>query len=249
VILSGKCPVKKWHSCLSIESQITLSHKATITGGQLQYILLHQAPEITERAQQGTIRAIYAGHQPLQTSIFVAFKGVPAGVAMDNEQKLFLEQVTTDYLDEQTVGFTNVNVIGTKITNQRGPYTTQRHLRSLQEEEAGHDDWIELSIDVLAMLVPPYAGKTDFINIVDDAFRYDRKGYIEDLKTGRHRPGSQVHGERGEFFLGINNVNTRIPGSSYTANSGTSYAGIAGATSSEFSTWVKLLSLLLVWEA
>jgi hypothetical protein len=150
---------------------------------------------------------------------------------MDNEQKLFLEQVTTDYLDEQTVGFTNVNIIGTKITNQRGPESTQRHLRSLQEGSP-QDDWIELSMDVLAMLVPPYAGKMDFVNIVDDAFWTDRKGYIEDLRTGRHRPGSLVHGKRGELFLGINNVNTRIPGSS-TANSGASHAGIAGATSSE----------------
>lgn len=205
---SEKCTVKRWRSCISIDSKITLSHKNTISPGNLKYLLLQNAPEVKRQAQQSTIQVEYAGFQPLQTSIFVAFKGIPAGVPMDGAQKLFVEQATTDYLDQQTVGLSNAMVIGTKITNQRGRGFDQRRIRSLQEDSA-EDDWVEFSIDVLGMLLPHYVGNADFGDIVDDAFRYDRKGYIEDLKTGRNLPGSQVQGERGDYFLDISNISTR----------------------------------------
>jgi len=230
---SEKCTVKRWRSCISIDSKITLSHKNTISPGNLKYLLLQNAPEVKRQAQQSTIQVEYAGYQPLQTSIFVAFKGIPAGVPMDGAQKLFVEQVTTDYLDQQTVGLSNVMVIGTKITNQRGRGFDQRRIRSLQEDSA-EDDWVEFSIDVLGMLLPPYVGNADFGDIVDDAFRYDRKGYIEDLKTGRNLPGSQVQGERGDYFLDISNISTRSRGSTKSDRSvgGTSYAGVLATASS-----------------
>ena len=185
-----------------------VSHLNTIAGGHLHYLLLHHGIEVTRQVQQGTIEVDYAGLHTLQTTILVAFKGVPVGIPMDKEQKHFVEQITTEYLEGQTVGLTNAVIIGTQITNQRGADFSQRRIRNLQEASYG---WVELSVDVLAMYVPPYTGSADFEAVVVEAFRHHHKRYMEDLKAGRHRPGSQVEGERGEYFLGINQVNVHSP--------------------------------------
>lgn len=90
----------------------------------------------------------YAGYHPLQVSIFLAFKGVPPNVPLDDQQQLFVEEITADYLEQQTVGITNAVIVGTKITNQRGPDFSQRRVRSLQQASgAAQDDWVEFSVD------------------------------------------------------------------------------------------------------
>lgn len=138
----------RWTSCVSIETKVTLLHQETIAGGQLQYLLLHQAPEVTQQARKGTMKVEYAGYHPLQVSIFLALKGVPPNVPLDDQQQLFVEEITADYLEQQTVGITNAVTIGTKITNQRGPDFSQRRVRSLQQASgASQDDWVEFSVD------------------------------------------------------------------------------------------------------
>lgn len=176
----------------------------------------------------------YFGYEPIKTSISVAYSGVPSGIPMDDLQKQFVEDVTAEYLAEQTVGLTNVAIVGTKITNQRGPGFKQNRLRSLQEGGSG-GKWIELSMDVLGILDGPYTGKSNFFDMVDVAFQADDMSYIEDLKMGRHRPGSQVQGARGDYFVDINQILAKHPDDvdSSTPNNNPGSGSANGVTDSD----------------
>ena len=156
---------------------------STILPGQVQYLFFQKAPEVTKQAQQGSFPVEYTGYQPLQTSIAIAFKGVPSDTLLDSDQKLFLEETTADFLGRQTLGLTNVIVIAANITKQRGPHFDEGRIRKLQNQQAA-EDWIELNVDILGILAPPYVEGADFGSIVEDSFRQDRQMFIDDLKTG-----------------------------------------------------------------
>ena len=205
-MITAKCAVATWKSCVTIESKVTLLHRSTILSGQLQYLLIQNAPEVTKQAQLGSRPVEYAGYHPLQTSIAIAFKGVPSNTLLDSEQKFFMEGAISDFLGKQTVGLMNAIVIGAKITKQRGPHSIERRIRRLQTQEAS-EDWVELTVDILGILVPPYVGEAGFESLIDDSFRRDRQMFMDDLKSGRHRPGSRVEGAGGDIFDSISNIN------------------------------------------
>lgn len=186
-------------------------------------------------SDKGDLEVIYGGFLPLDTNILVALKGVPPNLPMDDIQKLYFEQVVTDYLEKQTLGISNAPVIGSKIIHQHGPnfqidtaLERRQLLRATGEQEQNIDhhrrlqaeqnnqpaevqDWIEFNVEVLAQYQPPYSSNAPFKDIVSDAFRYDRDGFIYDLKEGKSRPGSIVQGQRGDFFQGLTHVSTRDP--------------------------------------
>jgi hypothetical protein len=163
---------------------------------------------VATQAQQGTIQAKYAGYDTLKKAVNIALQGVPYGVPMNNEQKLFVEQTTTEYLAENTVGLTNARIIGTNITGQRGPDFVQRRLRKL-EADSTEEGWIELSVDVLALSVPPVLASDDLFGIINEAFRGGGEEFVEDLKFARLRPGSPVTGEGANYFVGIKRVSVK----------------------------------------
>ena len=106
------------------------------------------------------------------------------------------------------MGVVDATIVGTTITNQRGPGISQRNLRNLQNSSSA-DGWIELTVDVLAIHPPPYTGAAEFGDIILSSFRSRQNDFVDDLKAARYRPDSQVQGESGEFFAGITNVNVR----------------------------------------
>lgn len=204
----ANCPVAGWSDCALIDCKVTLTHSTTIAGGNLNYLLLSSSDKVTTIVREGALDVEYAGYATLKTSLLVALQGVPAGVALDKEQKGFVEEVATAYAAEQTVGAVDATIVGTTITNQRGPGLSPQNRRNLQNSSAV-DGWIELTIDVLAIHVPPYTGAADFGETVLSSFRSKQNDFVDDLKTARYRPDSQVQGDRGEYFAGITNVNVR----------------------------------------
>ena len=213
---SADCPVSGWPDCALIDCRVTLTHSAAIAGGNLNYLLLSSSDKVSAMVQQGTLDVQYSGHSTMKASILVALQGVPVGRPLDKLQQGFVEEVATAYGAEQMVGVVDASIVGTTITNQRGPGISRRIQRNLQNSSAvdgsgdgSVDGWIELTIDVLAIYVPPYTGAADFGETVLSSFRTKQNDFVDDLKTARYRPDSLVQGERGDYFAGITNVNVR----------------------------------------
>jgi hypothetical protein len=183
-------------------------HLDTISGGNLQYILLDHSSDVTSKVQQGALDVDYAGLSTLKASIVLALKGRSVGLALNREQQYFVQEILTAYLAEKTVGLMNAVVCGTSIANQRGPGVGQRQIRSLQDASTG-DGWIELTFDVFATLTPPYTAGASFDQVILSPFRSSQKDFITDLQTDIYRPEFQLQGKLGDYFAGVSQVNVR----------------------------------------
>mmetsp|Transcript_14723 Transcript_14723/g.16858 ORF Transcript_14723/g.16858 Transcript_14723/m.16858 type:complete len:761 (+) Transcript_14723:138-2420(+) len=218
-----KCPVDGWVACVKLESKVTLSHLKSIQSGYLQYLLLEKKNQVTKYAQTGSIQVSYSGLEPKKAEILLAFKGVPKG-KINTEQKLIIEEITSKYLSEETVGLSNAVVLGAKITHQRGPgfkeerfsiasknLIASRTAKGESESKGSRKGWIELRMDVLGTVKPPYTGDIKFEFVVKKAFNQDEEGYIYNIKRERTQLDSQGVNESTDYFLGINQVLARLP--------------------------------------
>ena len=114
--------------------------------------MLEQVDHLTNALDEATsVDVLYGGSYPLPPiALTIALKGVPTGVPMDDLQKTYLEQITTDYLSQELLSMTANTILATKVITQRGPTFSQRIRRGLQE-----DDWIELTASILTMYEAP----------------------------------------------------------------------------------------------
>ena len=167
-------------------------HLDTISGGNLQYMLLNDNSDVTTKVQQGSLDVNYAGLSTVQTSIVVALKGASVGVALDEKQQYFVEAILTSYLVEKTVGLMNAVVCGASIVSQRGPKVGRRQIRNLQDASSG-DGWIELTVDVFATLTPPYTGGSSFVEVLLSTFRSSQQDFITDLQTDFYQKEFQIN--------------------------------------------------------
>jgi Ubiquitin interaction motif len=206
-LLSETCPVSGWSDCAPFDCQTTITHLNTIAGGNLEYLVYQYNDDLTNRIQRGNLDAQYSGRTTITATVLIAFKGTPIGELLDSEQQRFVETITSSFIAEGLVGLTNVNVVGSKIIYQNGPGVSSS--RRLQEISSQADNWIELTVDVLATLTPPYKGNVEFDELVLSSFRNSREDYIYDLKNYRFRPGSLVEGKRGDYFMNITQVSAR----------------------------------------
>jgi len=223
-----KCPVNGWSACVKLESKVTLSHLKSIQSGYLQYLLLEKYPQVTEHAQTGSIQVFYGGRVPIKAEALLAFKGVPSG-PINLQQQLFIEEVTTKYLSEETVGLSNAVVIGAKITHQRGPSFKEERIATTAsksligkslignkkakgpESKDGRNDWIELRMDVLGTVKPPYSSDVGFNFVVKKAFNQDEAGYIYSLQREHIQLDPQGDDGKADYFVGINQILARLP--------------------------------------
>jgi hypothetical protein len=224
------CPVAAWVSCVTLESHVILAHHETINSGQVHYNMLSHIDDLAAALNQepANLDIVYGGDYPLPpTEIVVALKGVPSGVPMDDLQMTYFEQTTTDYLSQQLLGLSPFPVLSAKVKNQRGPNFNQRVRRGLQDTG---DDWIEVTANVLGSYTPPLDTTMSLDDIVNDAFRYGKAAFIEDIKTGPSRPGSILQGERGHFFAGVSNANFRLASETVVAKASIGGRSIDGGT-------------------
>ena len=197
---------------MSLESHVILAHHETINSGKVHYNMLSHIDDLfTALEREATkLDIVYGGDQPLPPlEIVVALKGVPPNVPMDDLQMTYFEQITTDYLAQQLLSISPFPVLSAKVKSQRGPSFVQRVRRGLQEQDTG-DDWIEVTTHVLGSYTPPLDTTVKLDDIVNDAFKYGKDAFIEDVKTGPSRPGSILQGEQGNFFAGVSNANFRL---------------------------------------
>ena len=197
---------------MSLESHVILAHHETINSGKVHYNMLSHIDDLfTALEREATkLDIVYGGDQPLPPlEIVVALKGVPPNVPMDDLQMTYFEQITTDYLAQQLLSISPFPVLSAKVKSQRGPSFVQRVRRGLQEQDTG-DDWIEVTTHVLGSYTPPLDTTVKLDDIVNDAFKYGKDAFIEDVKTGPSRPGSILQGEQGIFFAGVSNANFRL---------------------------------------
>ena len=181
--------------------------------------MLEQVDHITNALDEATsVDVVYGGSYPLPPiALTIALKGVPTGVPIDDLQKTYLEQITTDYLSQELLSMTSNTILATKVITQRGPTFSQRIRRGLQE-----DDWIELTANILAMYEAPLDTTVNFGDMVNDAVRYDTAGFVTDLVAGPKRPGNILKGSEGDFFSGVSQVTFKLSNAPVSQNDKTS---------------------------
>jgi hypothetical protein len=114
-------------NCTVADCQVAVNHLNTISQGNLQYMLLQHANNVTEWMHQGSMEIEYAGMETVTASILVRIEGIPAindggngkSKTMTNEQKHYTEDVMASFLEEKTMSQSNAIVLGANITSQR----------------------------------------------------------------------------------------------------------------------------------
>ena len=223
--LPASCPIHGWKSCISIESTVALSHRYTISSGQVQFTMLQFSNTIVDYVAKTRIGIVYTGMVTQEEQLVIGLKGVPPGITMTDQQQLYLQDRTTNFLVHQTLGRSNSMLLGTRILEQRVPnLNSSRRLRKLQEgPTVVESDWIEVKCNIMAMHPVPYVGESPYLGLILGALRISRQDYKQHLLEGLTEAGVTVGGL--EYFAGISQTTAYLPEDGASSSSSSSVDG------------------------
>jgi hypothetical protein len=189
-------------NCTVVDCQLVVNHRNTISPGNVKFLLLQQASNVTEWMHQGRLEIEYVGMETMTAQILLTLEGISGTTTnsdiLNDEQKHYIEDVITSFLEEMTMSQSNAVVLGANITSQRGHGSD--HVDDNRSLKQMNNCWVELSVDVFAAYSSPYTGNVQFEMIIISSFRSQASDFIYDLTTRHYLPDSKVKGASSEIF-------------------------------------------------